>query len=128
MSRPRPLLALLAAVAAVCLLTIGSPAQDTKKDDKPTPPPAPRLKGQLPQNYRLLGLTEEQKQAVYKIQGEYDVKLAALEEQIKKLKVEERQAIDKVLTDAQRARLKEIIKEKIGADTGTEKPASPGKP
>ena len=76
----------------------------------------------------MLGLTEAQKQAVYKVQNDFDAKLAALEEQIKKLKIEERQAIDKLLTDAQRARLKEIIKEKSGLDSPSDKPSTSGKP
>ena len=49
MSRPRLVFALLAVVAAVCLLAVGSVAQDSKKED---PKPPARLKGQLPPNYR----------------------------------------------------------------------------
>jgi hypothetical protein len=119
-------LGFISLACVLVLLVSGSWAQDDKKKEDPKPAaPAPRLKGQLPPNYRALGLTEQQKQAVYKIQDDYDVKLAALEEQIKKLKIEEKQAIDKVLTEAQRARLKEILKEKSGLDTGSEaKPKS----
>jgi hypothetical protein len=96
-------------------------------DDTEVPKVEPKLRGVLPPNFRLLGLTEEQKQQIYKIQNDFNAKIAALEAQIKKLKAEERLAIEKVLTEAQRARLKEILREKTGLDTpGEQKPDSPG--
>ncbi|HMP03199.1 MAG TPA: hypothetical protein PKD86_05570 [Gemmatales bacterium] len=78
-------------------------AQDGKDET-----PQARLRGQLPANYKKLGLSEEQVQKIYKIQNDYDVKLRALDEQIKKLKAQQRSDVEKVLTTAQRARLKEI--------------------
>ena len=73
----------------------------------------PRLRGQLPANYKKLGLSAEQTQKIYKIQAGYDQKLADLEEQLKKLKADERKEIDGVLTAAQKARLKEFLTEKV---------------
>lgn len=92
------------------------------------PKPQPKLRGTLPPNFRLLGLTEEQKQQIYRIQNDFDAKIAALEAQIKKLKAEEKQAIEKVLTEAQRARLREILKEKGIIDGGAEGKGGDGKP
>jgi Spy/CpxP family protein refolding chaperone len=121
MFRPRSLSVF--ALLAVGVLTYL--VSTTTAQDKEDPKPQPRLKGTLPMNFRLLGLSEEQKQQIYKIQNDFDAKLAALEEQIKKVKVEERQAIEKVLTDAQRARLKEILKEKSGVgESGSESKSS----
>lgn len=98
----------------------------SRGQDEPKPPA--KLRGTLPPNYRLLGLTEDQKQQIYRIQNDFDAKIAALEAQIKKLKAEEKQAIEKVLTEAQRARLREILKEKGIIEGGPEKGGEPGKP
>jgi hypothetical protein len=79
--------------------------KDTKKEEAPPQ----RLRGQLPPNYRKLGLSDEQVQKIYRIQADFQVKVKELEEQIKKLKSQEKSEIEKVLTKAQRDRLKEII-------------------
>lgn len=81
---------------------------DDTKDDSPA---KPRLRGQLPANYRKLSLTQEQVQKIYKIQAGYDEKLSALEDQIKHMKADEKKEIEGVLTTAQKARLKEILTE-----------------
>lgn len=83
-------------------------AQDGKDAKKEETPPQ-RLRGQLPPNYRKLGLSDEQVQKIYRIQADYQAKVKELEEQIKKLKSQEKSEIEKVLTKAQRDRLKEII-------------------
>ena len=98
-------------VVLITALVLGgwSVGQDKKNDKKE---PAVKLKGQLPPNWRKLGLSEEQVQKVYRIQADYDAKISALEAQIKQLKTEERAELMKVLTDAQKARLKEITEGK----------------
>jgi Spy/CpxP family protein refolding chaperone len=83
--------------------------QDAKKDDTK---PSSRLRGQLPPNYRQLGLSEEQRQSIYKIHNEYADKIDELEKQIEKMKNERNRAYGKVLTKAQRDRLEEIQKGK----------------
>ena len=98
----------LLSVFALALLTAGgSLGQDKKTGDDKKEPPA-KLKGQLPPNWKKLGLTEDQVQKVYKVQADYDSKVEALQEQIKKLRQEEKGDLIKVLTDAQKSRLKEI--------------------
>lgn len=87
-------------------------------DDKDTP----KAKGTLPQNWGKLGLSDEQKQKVYSTQEEYRGKIGALEKQIRELKAQERADLEKVLTDAQKARLREILASKAPADTKDKKP------
>lgn len=86
---------------------------DAKKDDgkkeevkKETPG---RVRGMLPANYRKLGLTDEQKNKIYRLQAEYDDKIKEAEERLAKLKAERSKVAETVLTDAQKARLKEIL-------------------
>ncbi len=84
---------------------------DKKPEGEPKKPevePEVKLKGTLPMYYKRLGLSEDQKQQVYRVKKSFREKAAALEKQIKLLKAEEKAAIEKVLTAAQRARLKEI--------------------
>ena len=80
-----PLVALVAGALAGGWLLGGltSRAQDTNP---------PKLRGQLYAKWRELGLTDEQKQAVYKIQTQYRAKIADLQKQIAKLRKEERAA------------------------------------
>lgn len=99
-------------LSVVALLAIGQAWSFDDKKDSSDSKTGPRLRGQLPQNYRKLSLSEEQVQKIYKIQAEYDDKVRALEEQIKAMKAEEKKKIEGVLTPAQLARLKEILKEK----------------
>jgi Spy/CpxP family protein refolding chaperone len=80
-------------------------------DDKKDPPT--KVKGTLPANWAKLGLTDEQKQKVYRAQSEYREKIGVLEQQIKELKEKERSEMEKVLTDAQKARLKELANAKV---------------
>jgi hypothetical protein len=83
----------------------------TKSDDGAKEETTKRLRGVLPPHYRKLALSQDQVQKIYKIQANYDDKLAELEEKIKQLKGEEKKEIEGVLTTAQKARLKEILME-----------------
>ena len=49
-----------------------------------------KIKGMLPPNWGKLGLSDEQKQKVYKVQADYGEKIAGLEKQVKDLKSQER--------------------------------------
>jgi hypothetical protein len=100
------------AVVALALL-LGSGLQGQDKDTK--------VKGTLPANWGKLSLSEEQKQKVYKIQGDYHDKIASLEKQVKDLKATEKTEMEKVLSDAQKALLKEIILKKAGVDDKKDK-------
>jgi hypothetical protein len=85
-------------------------AQEPKKD----PEPPPRVKGMLPKFFKSLGLSDEQRQAIYALQARYGGRIEVLAEQIRKLRAEEAMEIDKVLTEAQKARLRELRLGEIG--------------
>jgi len=78
----------------------------------------PKIKGVLPPNWGKLGLTDEQKQKVYKLEADYKGKIADLQKQIDELKGKEKEDLLKVLSDEQKKRLKDILADKAG---GTEK-------
>src|SRR5262245_24221200 len=86
-------------------------AQDKGKD---TPPG--KVRGQLPQNWGKLGLTDEQKQKIYDIRGKVRAKVDDLQAKIKDLQDQERKDMEGVLTAAQKARLREIIAGKAPGD------------
>jgi len=71
--------------------------------------PKPKLRGSLYSKWRELGLTDEQKQQVYKVRADYKAKIDELEKKIAALKKEERAKAEEVLTPAQKARLKELL-------------------
>ena len=81
-------------------------------DQKPTA----RGRAGLPASWGKLGLTDTQKKEIYNLQSEYRAKIDDLQKQIDDLKKKERSEMLKVLTDAQKARLKEIAAAKVGAD------------
>ena len=85
------------------------------QDTKPT-----RFRGQLYAKWRELGLTDEQKQNVYKIQTEYRGKIGELDRKIRQLRREERSKAEAVLTPAQKARLRELLS---GGSSPKDKPA-----
>jgi len=80
--------------------------------------PSGKGRGSLPPGWGKLGLTDSQKKEVYTIQSEYRAKIDDLQKQIDDLKKKERAELFKVLTDAQKTRLKEIAAAKVaGEDT-----------
>lgn len=97
-----------ALLLAALLCTPALAFQDTKKDstkDKKDDP-KPKLKGTLPAGFRKLGLTDEQKQSVYKIQADYRDRIAALQAMIDKLRKEQKEKIEGVLSPTQLKALK----------------------
>ncbi len=73
----------------------------------------PKIKGTLPANYGKLGLSEEQKQKIYKLQADYDAKIADLDKQMKQLKAQEKVDLEKVLSPEQKQKLKDILSGKL---------------
>ena len=112
MTRVRNLCGLLAILALVGWLV----AADEKKatDDKTDTSSHP--KGQLPPGWKSIGLTDSQKAQIYTIQSNYRSKIDELEQKIRELRQQQRAEELKVLTDGQRARLKEIAEEKVTGD------------
>lgn len=75
---------------------------DPKKDDV-------KAKGTLPQNWKKIGLTDDQVQQVYKIQNKYNDEIAKLESKIAELKGTMDKERKAVLTADQKKKLEEIL-------------------
>src|SRR5205809_142332 len=92
----------------VCLLVLAAAvsASGVWADDK-APVPV-KVRGLLPPGYKKLGLTAEQVQEVYRIRLANRAKIDELLAKVEQLKKEEKAALDKVLTPAQKERLREI--------------------
>ncbi len=103
--------------------TLGVVGGLSSADDKVEP----RARGQLYPNWKKLGLSDSQVQEIYKIQTKYRTKIEALEVQIRELKKQERSDAEKVLTDAQKARLKEILSGDAPKDKTPTKDKTPPK-
>ena len=110
----------LAFVGMMCVLSGGLVGQDTKKDDPKAAKTEPQVKfkGTLPQNWGKIGLTDDQKQEIYKIQGKYHSEIEKLEAKVKELKGTRDKEIRAVLTPDQKKRLEDIV---IGKDKDTPK-------
>jgi Spy/CpxP family protein refolding chaperone len=72
-------------------------AGQEKKDDQT------KAKGVLPANWGKLGLTDDQKQKVYRVQTAYRTKIDDLQKKVNDLKTEEKDEMMKVLTEQQKA-------------------------
>jgi Spy/CpxP family protein refolding chaperone len=78
--------------------------QDIKKDE-----PSAKVKGILPMNWGKIGLTDDQKQQIYRIQGKYNDEIDKLDAKIKELKATRDKEMKAVLTDDQKKRLEAIL-------------------
>ena len=76
---------------------------DKKPDGKEA-----KLKETLPPLWQKVGLTDDQIQQVCKMDATYRTKINVLKQQIEDLRAEEAAEKEKVLTDAQKTRLKEL--------------------
>lgn len=104
-----PVFALL---GAVLLLAAGSSAQDPKKDDPKTArkdDPPVKVKGFLPANWGKIGLSDDQKQDVYKIQAKYGGEIDKLEAKIRDLKATRDKEMKAVLTAEQKKKLEDLL-------------------
>src|SRR5262245_19893543 len=99
--RERVVTLALVVVACVGLVCVG---QDKDKADEI--PSAKR--GQLPKLYTKLGLTQQQKEKVYGVRAHYRDKVEALQKQIDKLREEERERCEKVLSKEQLHALRKL--------------------
>ena len=89
----------------ILLVSAGAWGQDPKSGGK--------AKGKLPPNWGKLKLSDEQRQQVYRIQTDFGSKIEALEVKVKDLRKQQDAALAKVLTDAQKAQLRDIISSKV---------------
>jgi hypothetical protein len=88
------------------LLTSGLLLGQDKKTDSKEPV---FISKTLPRYYRQLGLSDKQKENIYKVRASYAVKIKELQNQIKELQGKEKGELEKVLTAAQKARLRELL-------------------
>lgn len=107
---------MFALLGVVVLVAGGSVGQDPKKDDPPKAarkddPPA-KVKGSLPQNWGKIGLTDDQKQEVYKVQAKYAAEIEKLEAKIREAKAARDKEMKAVLTAEQKKALADIITNK----------------
>jgi len=68
-----------------------------------------KVKGFLPPYYGKIGLEDEQKISIYKIQAKYKDEVKKLEDKISEIKTEERREMDKILTAEQKQKLIQAI-------------------
>jgi flagellar basal body-associated protein FliL len=98
-------------LAVTCLLALvltsswlmGQDTKSTSDDAQPS-----KSKGALPKYFGRLGLTDDQKQKVYKIATSYKTKIDALTEQLEELKSQRQAELLKILSDTQKTHLREL--------------------
>lgn len=103
-----PRLCVFALFSAMFVLSGGLSGQDRKDDSKKNDPPG-KVKGMLPQYWGKLGLSDEQKQTIYKIQNKHDAEIDKLEAKIKELKDTRLKEMRAVLSPDQKKKLEEIL-------------------
>jgi hypothetical protein len=97
--------------AILVLVLLGAAtAQDDKEPVK--------VRGQLPQYYKKLGLRDDQVQQIYKLRAGFKAKVENLKRQLEKLKAEEKESLEKMLTAEQLKRLRQLR----SGETTPEKP------
>jgi Spy/CpxP family protein refolding chaperone len=80
-------------------------------------------KGRLPLYWSKLGLSDEQRQKVLAIRGDYQAKIEPLRQKIAQLENEERAELAKILTAEQRKQLQKLIASKVvGGEAEDKKP------
>lgn len=84
------------------------------EDKKPAKEPI-YVRPTLPNHYRELGLSKKQQSDIYKIRIKYGTEIRELKEKIKELTEQEKADCERLLTAAQKARLREIL---VGSDKG----------
>lgn len=82
----------------------------------------PELTGRLPRYFASI-VDDDQRQEVYAVQATYREQIEALEQELKKLKIAELSAMEKVLTSTQRKKLAEM-RSSVDDDSASSKPAT----
>ena len=67
-----------------------------------------KIKGFLPNGWKDLGLSADQKEKIYKIQMEYKAKIEELKDAERKLKATEKGELVKILTESQKEHLQKL--------------------
>jgi hypothetical protein len=96
-------------LGSMFVLSGGLVGQEPKKDDPKKDDPPVKLKGTLPMNWKKIGLSDDQVQSIYKIQGKYNKEIDELEAKVKELKATKDKEMKAVLTADQKKKLDEIL-------------------
>jgi len=86
--------------------------------------PAAKVKGQLPQGWGKIGLTDDQKQKIYATRATYKTKIDALKQQVTTLQSKEKAELEKILTEDQKTAIRRLLLEK-GPKAAGDTPAVP---
>ncbi len=94
-----------------CMLILsgGLTGQEPKKDPPKKDDPPTKAKGVLPPNWKKIGLSDDQVQQIYKIQGKYNEEIDKLDAKIKELRAARDKEMKGVLTADQKKKLEEIL-------------------
>src|SRR4051812_46529050 len=123
-----PMRAVRAGLATAALMAAGTLiAQETTTPKPSNPAPAARRGGdparRVPDYFGQIGLTPEQREAIYKIRGKHQAKIDELERQIDEIQAQTLVECEGVLTDTQKQMLAQRRKAG-GATKKGEEPAS----
>jgi hypothetical protein len=100
----------------VTLLALAVVGASLPGDEKPV-----KARPSLPAYYGKLSLREDQRQRLYRLRADYQAKADDLKRWIEQLKVEEKKALEEVLTPVQRKHLRQLR-------TGEKEPQKPKAP
>ncbi len=96
------------AILAVALLGATYQEKEKDKEKKGDETPPAKVKGQLPPNFGKLGLSTEQRQKVLRVRADYKGKIQELQQKIERLRAEQKEAEEAVLTPEQKKKLREL--------------------
>jgi TolA-binding protein len=113
----KKLCCMLALVAGLGLLAGLRAADDPPK--KADADSAAKARGHLPPNWNKIGLSEDQKKKIYKIEGDASAQINDLKKKIEQLQADSRTEMLKVLSDDQKTKLKELA---VGEKPAEKKP------
>ncbi|MEX0718607.1 MAG: hypothetical protein WD066_18585 [Planctomycetaceae bacterium] len=112
-----PLLAVLASRADDSAITNAAddrtvaqaePADAPATREPAARPPRRESRGRLPNYYRQVGVSEEQRGRIYGIQSNYQERIAAIEQQLRELTEQRDKEVEAVLTAEQRTELQKL--------------------
>jgi Spy/CpxP family protein refolding chaperone len=102
-------LSLLALLGGMFVMAGGLVGQEAKKDDPKKEETTAKVKGKLPQYWGKIGLTDEQKQTIYKIQGKYGTEIDKLKAKIEELETTRDKEMKAVLSADQKKALEAAL-------------------
>lgn len=124
MKRTIPATIVFAALLATLSLPLANTAEPAASDSKPANNTNTKKAGpnRLPNHYGKLGLSDEQREAVYAIQQKYRARIQQLQRQIDELQQQQAFALQDLLTDVQQRQLQSLLRgaEESRADRKTE--------